>query len=73
MHYIDANALKIPQAAWEQAWNLPVEQHEDYVSFKRWWDKVEDGGPLSQAEDILPLAWPRGGQEQSGGGADGDL
>jgi len=73
MHYIDANALKVPQAAWEQAWDMPVEQGEDYVSFKRWWDKVEDGGPLSQAEDVLPLAWPRGGQERSGGGADGDL
>ena len=75
MHYIDANGLKVPQGAVESQWEEGIKSHEDYASFARWWDKVPDGGPLSEAEDILPLAWPlpEGDARGAQGAADGDL
>jgi len=76
MHFIDANGLKVPEVAVESSQpNNDVKEHEDYVSFARWWDKVSDGGRLSEADDILPLAWPlpKGNASGAEGGADGDL
>ena len=67
--FIDAAARKIPKKVWYRG-SADVAE-EDYISYGRWYDKVPDGEFLDS--DILPVMWPREGNQSGDPRGDAEL
>ena len=67
--FIDGAARKIPKSVWYRGSAAVAE--EDYISYGRWYDKVPDGEFLES--DILPVMWPREGNQSGEPRGDAEL
>ena len=69
MSFITSEARKVPKNVWYRGSAMVAE--EDYISYGRWYDKVQDGAFLET--DILPVMWPREGNQSAAPGGDSEL
>ena len=67
--FITSEARKVPKNVWYRGSAMVAE--EDYISYGRWYDKVQDGAFLET--DILPVMWPREGNQSAAPGGDSEL
>ena len=67
--FIDGAARKVPKSVWYRGSAEVAE--EDYISYGRWYDKVPDGEFLES--DILPVMWPREGNQSGEPRGDAEL
>ena len=67
--FIDGAARKVPKSVWYRGYANVAE--EDYISYGRWYDKVPDGEFLES--DILPVMWPREGNQSGEPRGDAEL
>ena len=67
--FIQGEARKVPKDVWYRQYKSVAE--EDFISYGRWFDKVEDGHVLET--DILPVMWPREGNQSAAPAGDPEL
>ena len=68
LSFVAKKARKVPATLWDSLFgDLSGEQHEDFLSYSRWWSKVQDDSPVGNGDDavneeILPVVWPQANQ-----------
>ena len=69
LSFVAKKARKVPADLWEslQPEHSRGEQNEDFLSYSRWWSKVQDDSQVGKGdnavnEEILPVVWPQANQ-----------
>ena len=68
LSFVAKKARKVPATVWDTLFaDMSGEQNEDFLSYSRWWSKVQDDSPVGNGDDavneeILPVVWPQANQ-----------